>query len=923
MNFKLQWKSLFLSGMLSTCMILLPASVFAARGIVVSKLSCEHLDEAVGLGTTVPRLTWILASEDTEQAQTAYQVLVASSPELLSDKKADRWNSEKVESDESVLVEYDGESLSSRDRSWWKVRVWDKNGKASAWSEPGYFEIGLISEKDWEAKWITIDHCFSAGQHPGLMFRKEFESEKQIESARLYISSLGVYEAEINGKKVGDQVLTPGWTSFTNRVQYQTYDVTSLVREGSNAIGVMLADGWYRDFRQRWARRNDDVGPQPLSLIANLEIMFTDGTVRILGSDESWKSSSEGPILYATIYNGETYDARLEKLGWSEAGYDDGDWGESLPIDHEDISIVAPASPAMRTLDILHPVDIFTTPEGDIVADMGQNMVGWIRLQVSAPAGTEVTLRHAEVLDKEGNFYTENLRDAKQSNTYICKGEDVETWEPRFTFQGFRYVAVEGLPGEVTADMLTGVVVHSDLARTGTFSCNDDLINQLQHNIIWGQKGNFVDVPTDCPQRDERLGWTGDTQVFGPTACFNMNCAGFYTKWLADLALDQHEDGAVPKVIPNVLGRGGETGWQDAGTIVPWTVYRYYGDERILEEQYQSMKALVDYMRGRAGDAYIWGTREHHYGDWLAFATTRSDYPGATTDKDLLASAYFYHSANLLQQTADILGHESDAHLYRAVMEKIKVAFAKEYLTPNGRLSSNTQTAYVVALSFGVIPEELEEIAALRLAEDVRKFGHLTTGFLGTPDLCHVLTKYGYLDEAYMLLYRKKYPSWLYPVTQGATTIWERWDGQKPDGSFQDKGMNSFNHYAYGAVGDWLYRKVAGIDLDPVEPGFKSMVIKPYPGHTMNNVKASHESSYGTISSEWQIVDGKFQLTVSVPVNTEAEIYVPATGAKLVSGGEPVSEIEMVEGPGYNYLKLKRGSGTWSFESDFVKETGN
>jgi len=888
----------------------------AAKTISISSISCEHLPDPVGLGTPFPRLSWVIVSGGFDQVQTAYQVLVASSPDLLNEKKSDLWNSGKVKSNQSILVDYTGKPLSSRDECWWRVRVWDKDGKPSSWSETGFFEIGLLSQDDWKANWIKADLEMGKETHWSPMLRKEFNLGKEIAKARLYISSLGLYEADINDKKVGDQVLTPGWTSYRNRVQYQTYDVTSMVKTGDNAIGVILGDGWYRDFWKEEPSENQYGSDVSLDLIAQLEIIYTDGTSEMIVTNDSWRST-RGPILASTIYNGETYDARLEKTGWSKPGYNDGEWFTTSIAEHAGKLLVHPASPAMKKIGEIKPIEILITPERDTVLDMGQNMVGWIRLKINAPAGTSITLRHAEVLDSAGNFYIENLRAAAQTNNYICKGGGTETWEPRFTFQGFRYVAVTGIPGELTPDMITGVVVHSNMEKNGTFSCNNKLINQLQHNIVWGQKGNFVDVPTDCPQRDERLGWTGDAQVFAPTACFNMNCAGFYIKWLRDLALDQHENGAVPKVIPNILPwKGGECGWQDAATIVPWTVYRYYGDEQVLKEQYPSMKELVEYMRGRAGDAYIWGTRTHHYGDWLSFATTRSDYPGATTDKDLLASAYFYHSTNILQQTADILGYEEDAVSYRALMGKIKAAFGREYLTPNGRLSSNTQTAYVVALSFGIIPVEQEEIAAKRLAEDVRRFGHLTTGFLGTPDLCHVLTNYGYLDEAYMLLYRQEYPSWLYPVTQGATTIWERWDGQKPDGSFQDPGMNSFNHYAYGAVGDWLYRKVAGMDIGT--PGFKSIIIKPHPGEKMNDVKASHESPYGTIRTQWEIKDERFHLTVTIPVNTRAKIHVPSTGDELISGGRSVSGVNQKEGPGYKYLVVERGSGTWTFESPFI-----
>lgn len=889
----------------------------AAKTIKVKDLNCEYFSNPLGINETNPRLSWILESAVESQVQSAYQVLVATSPSMLSDKKADLWNSQKVESDQSIQVKYAGKELNSRDICWWKVRVWDKDGKVSAWSEPASFEIGLLDASDWRADWIKSSIQFDEVYHASPMLRKEFDLGKEIKSARLYISTLGLYVAEINGERVGDQVLTPGWTSFQNRVQYQTYDVSSMLSKGGNAMGIELGNGWYRAFRPN-NQNIEGFGKKSLDAMAQLEVTYKDGTTEIITTDNSWKSST-GPVVNSSIYDGETYDARLEQAGWSSAGFADSDWAGVETVNNSKEMLVYPAAPPMRRIEEITPIEIMVTPEGDTVLDMGQNLVGWIKLKVDCPEGTTITLRHAEVLDKEGNFYITNLRRAAQINTYICKGGGMEIFEPSFTFQGFRFVDISGYPGEVTKEMLTGVVVHSDMDKRGTFSCNDELINQLQHNIVWGQKGNFVDVPTDCPQRDERLGWTGDAQAFAPTACYNMDCAGFYTKWLKDLALDQHEDGAVPHVIPNVLGRGSAHGWQDAAVIVPWVVYQYYGDVQILEEQYESMKALVEFMRKKAGDAYLWVPSERQFGDWLAFATTRSDYPGATTDKDLLASAFFYHSTDLLSKTATILGNESDAADYKALMANIKSAYAKEYITPNGRMSSNTQTAYVIALAFGLIPEELEAAAAKRLADDVNAFGHLTTGFLGTPDLCHVLTSYGYLDEAYKLLYRTDYPSWLYPVTQGATTIWERWDGQKPDGSFQNPGMNSFNHYAYGAVGDWLYRKVAGIDLDPKNPGFKSFVIKPHPGHEMNDVDASHTSPYGTISSAWKIEDGLFKLTVHIPVNTRAEVYVPTSGSSLEINGDEAMAAEQVQDKGldYQYYKVKKGSGTYTFVTSY------
>ncbi len=897
-------------------LVLISGMVQAAeQSSQVSDLRCEYKKDPLGIGQTHPRFSWKMLSEKANQEQTAFQILVASSPQLLTPGKADLWNSEKVASDQSILVEYDGSPLKSRQKCYWSVRIWDKGGAATEWSAPAFFEMGLLNPSDWDARWITSAIDFKEYSYPAPLLRKAFTIDQEIQSARLYATSLGLYEFFLNGKKVGDELFTPGWTSYDNRLQYQVYDITDLLRKGDNATGVMLGNGWYRAFRPN---SNDLQNISDLEVLGQIEIELADGTTRRIITDETWKSST-GAILKSEIYDGEIYDARLEKNGWCQPDFNDSDWEGVRLTKRDKDHLVSTFSQPVRRIEEIDPKAIIITPEGDTVIDMGQNMVGRCRLKVQCPEGTTIKLRHAEVLDKEGNFYTENLRAAKQEVVYTCKGSGTEVYEPHFTFQGFRYVAISGYPKEVTKDILTGVVLHSDLERTGTFSCNNPLINQLQHNIVWGQKGNFVDVPTDCPQRNERLGWTGDAQVFAPTSCYNMQSAAFWTKWLHDLAADQHEDGAVPHVIPNVLGRGGSHGWADAAVIVPWVVYRYYGDTRILEEQYHSMKAWVEFVREEAGDDYLREPKERQFGDWLAYATTRSDYPGATTAKDFLATAYYYHSVNLLRQVAEILGKNEDARAYASLGEKVKEAFNKEFVTPNGRLSSDTQTAYVVALSFGLLPPELEKTAAARLAEDVNKFGHITTGFLGTPDICHMLSEYGYLYEAYKLLFRKEYPSWLYPITKGATTIWERWDGIKPDGTFQNPGMNSFNHYAYGAVGDWLYKVVAGIQPDSEIPGYKHIIIQPHPGDKMYDVKASHESPYGTISSEWKIEDNTLTLTVELPANTTAEVFVPTTGNAVKVNGRVNNALESVPAKNmdFHFLKMETGSGKYVFKAPF------
>jgi alpha-L-rhamnosidase len=653
--------------------------------------------------------------------------------------------------------------------------------------------------------------------------------------------------------------------------------------------------------------------------LCQIEVVYKDGRKEIVGSDPGWKAAT-GPILMSEIYHGETYDARLEKPGWDTAAFDDHAWSAVKVADHRKDDLIAPAGPPVRRIEEMKPVKILKTPAGDTVADMGQNMVGWVRLAVQGPAGTTVTLRHAEVLDKDGNFYTANLRAARATVRYTLKGGGRETFEPHFTFHGFRYVAVAGYPGTVTPESLTGIVVHSDMKTTGTLETSKPLVNQLQHNIVWGQKGNFLDVPTDCPQRDERLGWTGDAQVFSPTAAFNMDVAGFFTKWLGDVAADQYENGSVPYVVPDVLTmpgkpEAGSAAWADAAVIIPWNIYLAYGDTRILESQYPSMARWVEYERTRAGDDYVWDG-DFHFGDWLAFATTRADYPGATTGKDLIATAFFAHSTDLLQRAAQVLGKKDDAARYADLLSRIKGAFRREFVTEDGRVGENTQTAYAVALQFDLLPDGMRAAAAKRLARDVRERKHLTTGFVGTPYLCHALSGYGYLDEAYLLLNREEYPSWLYPVKQGATTIWERWDGLKPDGTFQDVGMNSFNHYAYGAIGDWMYRVMAGIDTDEAVPGYKHVLVQPRPGGGFTSVKARHETMYGTVASAWTLADGRLDLAVEVPANTRATVTLPrARLGGVTEGGAPLAVGNGISAPRQDgeAVVVEVGSGQYRF----------
>jgi alpha-L-rhamnosidase len=891
-------------------------TVFAAVG-----LRTEYKENPLGIDARKPRFGWRLPAGGRGVKQSAYQIRVTRG-ERGPGGGNPVWDSGRVASDESTQRVYEGPPLESGRRYSWQVRVWDGGGKASGWSAPAWWEMGLLAPSDWKATWIEPNLTEDVSKPgPVPMVRREFKLSGPVERARAYVTSHGLYEMQLNGQRVGDELLTPGWTSYNKRLQYQAYDVTPLLKPGANAVGVFLGSGWYRGDLAGWIGRRNVYGDR-VALLMQINIIYKDGREETVGTDGSWKAAT-GPMLMSEIYHGETYDARLEKPGWSAPGFDDRQWSGVKSADHRKDDLVAPAGPPVRRIEELKPVRIFKTPGGDTVADMGQNMVGWVRLKADGPAGTTVTLRHAEVLDKAGNFYTANLRSAKATLRYTLKGGPA-TFEPHFTFFGFRYVAVDGYPGELTPDSLTGVVIHSDMALAGDLETSKPLVNQLQHNIRWGQKGNFLDVPTDCPQRDERMGWTGDAQVFARTAAFNMDVASFFKKWMRDVAADQLENGSVPFVVPDVLTRPGErpaagaAGWADAAVIIPWTMYLSYGDRRILEEQYPSMAKWVEYQRVRAGDDYIW-SGDFHFGDWLAYAAPDSEarsYPGATTSKDFIATAFFAHSTDLMRRTAQVLGKPDDAARYEQLLSRIKDAFRREYVTEMGRVGENTQTAYALALQFDLLPESMRAAAAKRLAEDIRERKHLTTGFLGTPYLCHVLSRYGHLDVAYYLLNHEEYPSWLYPVKQGATTIWERWDGQKPDGTFQDVGMNSFNHYAYGAIGEWMYRVMAGIEIDDAAPGYKHILVQPRPGGGFTSVKASHETPYGKVGSAWTRQGGRFELAVEVPPNTTATVRLPAAQlANVTESGRALASGDGITGQRQDgdAVVVELGSGSYRF----------
>lgn len=882
----------------------------------VTDLVCEYLVNPVGIEAVQPRLSWKIRSGARDVTQSAYEIRVGTTPEVNRGRNI-VWSSGKVTSAQSTHVRYKGPAPQSRQRLYWQVRIWDGGNRASAWSAPAFWEMGLLKTDDWSAQWIRpLSDDPEAEQRPVALLRKGFRVSKPVQSARLYVTSHGLYEAHLNGQRVGAAVLTPGWTSYNERLQYQVYDVTRHLRNGENAAGVMLADGWYRG-NIGFSRQRNQYGTD-IALLYQLEITYTDGSTDRVISDNTWHSST-GALRMAEIYHGEIYDARQEKSGWTEAGFDDSGWQGVTTFDGAKNILVATINEPIRKQEVIRPVATLTTPKGETVLDFGQNLVGWLRFRITGPAGHTVKISHAEVLDKDGNFYIDNLRAARATITYTLKGGGEEQYEPRFTFMGFRYARLENFPSGFQPDQIEAVVLHSDMQTTGHFECSHALVNQLQHNIQWGQKGNFLDVPTDCPQRDERLGWTGDAQVFAATAAFNMNVAAFFSKWLKDLAADQTANGRVPFVIPNVLGEdaSASAGWADAATIIPWAMYTAYGDTTFLKEQYPSMKRWVDFMASAMNEDYLWNTG-FHFGDWLFYRPfDDNDGRSAVTDKYLIAQSFFIHSTRLLIDAAEMLGMSQDAAHYGDLLDKITEAYREEYMTSSGRLVSGTQTAYTLALQFDILPESEREAAAERLVANIKQYGnHLTTGFLGTPYLCHVLSRYGYIDVAYQLLLQETYPSWLYPVKMGATTIWERWDGIKPDSTFQTPGMNSFNHYAYGAIGDWMYRTIAGINPDPDAPGYKRIVIAPHPGGNLSYAKASIETMYGTVASGWTIKDGMMTVDVTVPPNATATVVLPGAAGKQVNEGktplERVKGVRAVTSQGED-ASFSLGSGSYSF----------
>ncbi|GBF72596.1 alpha-L-rhamnosidase [Paenibacillus sp. 598K] len=852
----------------------------------VVRCRTEYMDNPLGLDTREPRLYWQLRSEARGASQTAYQILVAKSEELLQEGAADMWDSGKVESGQSQHIVYAGAPLQSEGRYVWKVRVWDAQGAVSDWSEPASWSMGLLERIAWKGQWIGRKAESGVELQPAPYMRKAFRAEGEVTRATAYASALGLYRLYVNGVESGEP-FAPGWTDYDKRTQVQTLDVTALVQQGDNAVGAILGDGWYAGTVGMLGNRV--YGERPFFLL-QLVLEYADGSRQLVVTDGTWKTI-RGPIQYSDMIKGESYDARQELGDWCHAGYDDGFWEQPDVRPGYNGLLVAMVEPPVRITETIRPIEVRRTEAGTYIFDMGQNMVGWTEVRASGTRGTRITLSHAEVLNPDGTLYLDNLRRAVQQDHYTLKGEGVERYEPHFTFHGFRYVEVIGYPGEPTLDDITGKVVHSDTPLAGKLETSDAMVNQLYSNITWGQRGNFLSVPTDCPQRDERLGWTGDAQVFARTASYNMDVSRFFTKFVWDMIDAQQPSGAFTDVAPD----GGwirfkmwstrlnwyapdNSGWGDAGVIIPWTLYLMYGDTQVLTRHYDAMVRWVEYLRSNSEELVRPGYA--NYADWLSI--------DADTPNEVLATAYFAYSTLLLSRIAGVLGNEADQTHYEALYRDIAAAFRRAFVDDTGRIHGDTQTVYVLALQFGLLEGDLREQAIERLVADIRGRGsRLSTGFLGVGYLLPALTDSGRLDVAYELLTQEAFPSWMYSIKHGATTIWERWDGWTEDKGFQTPSMNSFNHYSLGSVGEWMYRYMAGIEVDPVAPGFRHAVIRPQPGGRLTWVKASYESMYGTIRSEWALQpDGSLRLEVEIPAGTTADVYVPG-GSATVDGVSP------------------------------------
>ncbi|WP_210480175.1 family 78 glycoside hydrolase catalytic domain [Naasia sp. SYSU D00948] len=845
----------------------------------VLRVKAERRSDGAPVATPTPRLSWMVEAPGEGWRQ--------ASAEIERDGETTR-----IEGDQSVFVAWPFAPLAPREQAVLRVRVTGEDGETSDWSEPLIITAGHLADGEWAAQFIGL--ADPAGEAQPALLRHEFAVDRPLRRATLYSTAQGVHQILLNGRETDDAELKPGWTSYQWRLLYDMTDVTELLQEGANAIGIELAGGWFTEeygFRDNTHRF---YGDQP-SVAAQLVLEYEDGAEEVVATDASWRATGDGPRTASSIYQGEDYDARLQKEGWSSPGFAE-EWAAVRVVETSVVPTPRAAEPVRRTEEL--PVaEVIRTPSGAAVLDFGQNLVGRLRIRVTGEAGTVLTLRHAEVLE-HGELGTRPLRRAAATDHYTLAGGGEETWEPRFTFHGFRYAQIDGWPGELDPSAVTAVVMHSDMRRTGWFESSHALVNRLHENVVWGMKGNFLSLPTDCPQRDERLGWTGDIQVFTPTASYLFDCDAFLTSWLEDLALEQapHE-GVVPFIVPSVLPTEprAAAAWGDAATVVPTVLHERFADLQVLEDQFESMRGWADALLRIAGERMLW---EGHFqfGDWLD-PDAPPERPGdAKTDDDIVASAYLYRSTWLVARAAEQLGRSEEAARYGELAERVREAWVREYVTPTGRVVSDAPTAYALALQFDLVQEpDRRRAMGDRLAFLVRGAGfHMSTGFVGTPLIQDALVASGHADVAGRLLTQTQNPSWLYAVTMGATTIWERWDSMLEDGSINPGEMTSFNHYAFGAVADWLHRSVGG--LAPAAPGYKEIEVRPVLLEEIDWAKTSHETPYGLASVEWRREGTAFSLELVVPANTSASVWLPGeTEPRRVGSGSHSFTAEVAE----------------------------
>jgi len=899
----------------------------------VKKVTMNYLDKPMGI-TAFPQFGWIIESNKKNVMQKTFRLQISNDSQF----KSLLYDSGTVDSEESAHIwiqnlpakNYEF-ALESAGKYFVRLKVQDQYGEESPWSFGSYFITGLISGDDIQASFVSAESRDDADNSKGTYIRKDFSLAKKVKEAYAYTTALGVYHFYINGEKVGNDELAPGWTSYDSRLLYQTHDITSYLRDGKNTFGAMIGAGWYKGLMGYHKKRNH-YGTQT-AFFAQLHVRYEDNSTEVFVTNQECKGH-DSPVVFSEIYDGEIYDACLELSDWCSPYYKECNFNQSclsasagwrdVEILNKDYKCLFPQEGCtVKIIEMLPAKDIFRTPSGDTIIDFGQNLTGWIRMNIPNVNGGKIELNCFEILDAMGNPYFENLRSAKETLIYICKDhpenvlkkQDVFWYQPFHTFQGFRYAKIADYPGVPKKEDFTACVVHSDMELTGDFYCSNSDLNQLQHNITWGMKGNFLDIPTDCPQRDERLGWTGDAQIFCRTATFLMNTYTFFSKWLKDLSADQIPDGGVPNVIPDILNdKNGDrldanihsaAAWADAAVINPWMLYQAFGDKKIIEEQYESMKMWINFMHNHSRDG-IWEFNIQH-GDWLALDSEEGSYVGATPN-ELVCAAYFAYSSGLFAKMAKAIGNKKDYDEYQTLHEEVVQAFGRHFFNENGDMTVNTQTAHILALHFNLAPKEYKERTIHTLLSLLEKEqGHLVTGFVGTPYFCHVLSQNGHPKEAYELLLKDDFPSWIYQVKMGATTIWEHWDGLKPDGSMWSPDMNSFNHYSYGAIGEWLYRVVAGIEIDEDNPGYRHAIIQPHIGGNLSFVRGSYRTVYGDLSVEWMRNKQTVTLKVTVPVNTTATIRL-VDAAHILED----NEVEFHICKEKNGFSGKVGSGTYT-----------